>query len=51
MDKPSKVFSDLVAAGKVKKGEVYGVFSVQGYVDDAIMLKQGELVMAIDQYS
>jgi hypothetical protein len=36
MDNPAKVFSDLGLGA----GQVYGVFSVQGYVDEAVELKQ-----------
>ncbi|WWC88919.1 uncharacterized protein L201_003834 [Kwoniella dendrophila CBS 6074] len=40
MDEPSKVFQSL----GLHKGGVYGVFSVQGYVDDATMIKQGKAI-------
>jgi cell envelope opacity-associated protein A len=40
MDNPTKVFRDL----KLEPGDVYGVFSVQGYVDEATELKQGQLL-------
>ncbi|WVQ84315.1 hypothetical protein IAT38_006467 [Cryptococcus sp. DSM 104549] len=37
MDEPDKVFEDL----ELKAGDVYGVFSVQGYVSEDVELKQG----------
>lgn len=37
MDEPAKVFTQLNFAN----GDVYGVFSVQGYVDDKTMIRQG----------
>jgi hypothetical protein len=40
MDNPSKVFADLQKQG-IEKGQVYGVFSVQGYVSDQKMYTQG----------
>lgn len=42
MDAPLKVFEKLDRDGVVKKGEIYGVFSNQGYVSDALMVSQGE---------
>ncbi|WRT67562.1 uncharacterized protein IL334_004534 [Kwoniella shivajii] len=40
MDEPSKVFPAL----GLEKGDVYGVFSVQSYVDDNTMIKQGKII-------
>ncbi|WWC62329.1 uncharacterized protein I303_104925 [Kwoniella dejecticola CBS 10117] len=40
MEEPSKVFQSL----DLQKGDVYGVFSVQGYVDDTTMIRQGKAI-------
>ncbi|WVR06181.1 hypothetical protein IAU60_003211 [Kwoniella sp. DSM 27419] len=40
MDKPLEVLESL----GLKKGEIHGVFSVQGYVDDAAMVRQGKAI-------
>ena len=43
MDEPREVFASLSSLG-IEKGGVYGVFSNQGYVDDATMIRQGARV-------
>ena len=42
-DEPTKVFQDLQSSLGIGRGDVYGVFSVQGYVDDVAMVRQGGL--------
>ncbi|WWC70549.1 uncharacterized protein I206_104500 [Kwoniella pini CBS 10737] len=40
MEEPLKVFQSL----NLQKGDVHGVFSVQGYVDDTTMIRQGKAI-------
>lgn len=40
IDQPKRTFSEL----GLKQGEIYGVFSCQAYVDDKMMIRQGEWV-------